>query len=94
MTTKRQAAECLHVDDALNEGATIFLVRTIDTDVVIILVGIFHDLAQHRPGIWFHPGSHAQHSMCAVDFERVKNKLIVAACDELISNGGVTQLFY
>ena len=42
---------CLHVDDALNEGATTVLVRTVDTDVVVILVGIFHDLAQHHPGI-------------------------------------------
>ena len=42
---------CLHVDDALNEGATTVLVRTVDRDVVVILVGIFHDLAQDHPGI-------------------------------------------
>ena len=40
---------CLHVDDALNEEATNVLVKIIDTDVVVILVGIFHDLAQHHP---------------------------------------------
>ena len=53
---------CLHVDDALNEGATSVLVRTVDTDVVVILVGIFHDLAQHHPGmqLWvgFGTGKH------------------------------------
>ena len=42
---------CLHVDDALNDGATTVLVRTVDTDVDVILVGIFHDLAQHHPGM-------------------------------------------
>ena len=36
---------CLHVDDAPNDGATTVLVRTVDTGVVVILVGIFHDLA-------------------------------------------------
>ena len=40
---------CLHVDDVLKEGATTVLVRTEDRDVV--LVGIFHDLAQHDPGM-------------------------------------------
>ena len=33
------------------------------------------------------PGSPAQHSVSVVDFVKVKNKLIVAACEELISNG-------
>ena len=32
------------------------------------------------------PGSLAQHSVSAVDFVRVKNKLTVAACEELVSN--------
>ena len=31
------------------------------------------------------PGSHAQHSVFAVDFVSVKNTLIVMACDELIN---------
>ena len=39
---------CVHADDAVYEGATSVLVRTVDTDVVVILVGIFHDLAQHH----------------------------------------------
>ena len=42
---------CLNVDDALNEVAATILVRTADTDVVVILVAIFHDLAQHHPGM-------------------------------------------
>ena len=36
---------CLHVDDALNEEAITVLVKTVDIDVVVTLVGIFHDLA-------------------------------------------------
>ena len=35
------------------------------------------------------PGAYAQHSVSAVDFVRFKNKLIVAACEELVNNGGV-----
>ena len=45
---------CLHVDDALNGGgATTVLVRIVYTGVVVILVGIFHDLAQHHQGMQF-----------------------------------------
>ena len=34
---------CLNVDNALNKGTPIVL-RTVDTDVVITLIGVFHDL--------------------------------------------------
>ena len=33
---------CLHVDNALKKGTPIVL-RTVDSDVVIILIGVFHD---------------------------------------------------
>ena len=36
------------------------------------------------------PGSHAQHSAYGVDLVSVKNKLIVTAYEELVSNGGVS----
>ena len=36
------------------------------------------------------PGSHALNSVSATDFVRATNKLIVAACEELVSNGGVS----
>jgi len=48
---KSDSRLCLHVDDALNDEATTVLVRTANTDVVVILVGIFHDLAQHHQGM-------------------------------------------
>ena len=62
----------LRVDDALNEEATTVLVRTADTDMVGILVGLFHDLAQHHPEmqLWvgFGTGKHFRYyhikSMC------------------------------
>ena len=59
---------CLHVDDALNEGATTVLIRTVDTCVVVFLVGIFHDLAQHHPGmqLWVGFGTGKQHLSSAV----------------------------
>ena len=44
---------CLHVHNDLKEGATTGLVRTVDSDVVVILVGIFHDLVQYYPGMQF-----------------------------------------
>ena len=34
--------------------------------------------------------SHAQPSVSAAEFIRVNNKLIVAACQELVSNGGLS----
>ena len=46
----------------MNDGATTVLIRTVDTDVFVVLVGIFHDLAQHLPGmqLWvdFGTGKH------------------------------------
>ncbi|KAI0234432.1 hypothetical protein LSAT2_015330 [Lamellibrachia satsuma] len=38
---------CLHVHNALKEGATTVLVRTVGSDVVVIFVGIFRGLVQH-----------------------------------------------
>ncbi len=56
---------CLHVHDALKGGATTVLVRTVDTDVVVILVGVFHDLVQDYPDmqLWvaFGTGKHFRH---------------------------------
>ncbi len=41
----------LHLYDAVNQGATNILVRTVDTDVIVILVGLFFDI--HSPiNIW------------------------------------------
>ncbi|MES9881567.1 MAG: hypothetical protein ABW185_11860, partial [Sedimenticola sp.] len=37
---------CLHVHDALKDGENFILVRTVDTDVIVILVGVFHDIQQ------------------------------------------------
>jgi len=51
MTTKRQTAEYSTCRWCTEWGRTTVLVRTVDTYVVVILVGIFHDLAQHHPGM-------------------------------------------
>ena len=48
---KADSRICLHVHNTLKEGATTVLVRTVDSDVAVILVGIFHDLVQHYPGM-------------------------------------------
>lgn len=35
---------CIHVQDAVRNGASKVLVRTVDTDVIVILVGIYFQL--------------------------------------------------
>ncbi|KAJ8353418.1 hypothetical protein SKAU_G00209850 [Synaphobranchus kaupii] len=44
----------VHVQHALEHGAKTVLVRTVDTDVIVILVGLFHDLLVLQPltDIW------------------------------------------
>lgn len=53
---------CLHIKDALTYGAKNILVRTVDTDVIIILVGVFFTLQDQFPGfaLWvaFGMGKH------------------------------------
>ena len=39
----------VHVMHALQQGAKTIEVRTVDTDVVVILVGTFHDLTVTQP---------------------------------------------
>ncbi|KAG0710799.1 hypothetical protein GWK47_022057 [Chionoecetes opilio] len=41
----------LHVYDTLRKGATSILVRTVDTDVVVILVGVFYCLVNRYPDL-------------------------------------------
>ena len=42
---------CVHVGDALRKGDKHILIQTVDTDVVIILIGLFHNLQQTYEGI-------------------------------------------
>ena len=42
---------CLHVADAVHKGATNVIVSTVDTDVVVILVGTFCQLKKMRPDV-------------------------------------------
>lgn len=37
---------CIHVQDAVRNGASKVLVRTVDTDVIVILVGIYFQLCE------------------------------------------------
>ena len=41
----------LHVHDSLKNGATSIMARTVDTDVVVILVGVFHCPVQQYPDL-------------------------------------------
>ena len=56
---------CLHVLDALKKGASKIMISTVDTDVVIILVGIFSYLESLHAGldIWieFGKGKHLRY---------------------------------
>ncbi len=44
----------IHLQDALDSGSTTCLVRTVDTDVVVIIIGKFHALLANHPAadIW------------------------------------------
>jgi len=42
---------CVHLLDVLIKGARCVAIRTVDTDVVVILVGLFQDLATRFPNI-------------------------------------------
>ena len=43
----------VHVKDALDKGARSVLVRTVDTDVLVILIAKFHTLSSIWPGLSF-----------------------------------------
>ena len=53
---------CIHIKDALKKGAKRILVRTVDTDIIVILIGIFHQFQTQYPevSIWvaFGAGKH------------------------------------
>lgn len=59
----------VHVHHALQEGAESILVRTVDTDVVVILVGKYHDLIGHSPTaeIWVAFGMGAHFSFISIN---------------------------
>jgi len=50
---------CIHIQDSIEKGARVILVRTVDTDVIVILAGIFFELRYAFPGveIWVAFGS-------------------------------------
>ncbi|KAG1666280.1 putative aldolase class 2 protein [Nymphon striatum] len=56
---------CVHIQDALKKGARTILVRTVDTDVIVILVGLFFNFlsAYHDIDLWvaFGMGKHFQY---------------------------------
>ena len=40
---------CLHLKDALEKGAQTVILRTVDTDVIVILVGLFRQFTKDYP---------------------------------------------
>ena len=49
----------IHLQDALENGATTCLVRTVDTDVIVIIVGKLHYLHEQHPAayVWIASGT-------------------------------------
>lgn len=41
----------VHMVDALKKGSTNIMIRTVDTDVIIILIGQFHDILKEYPDV-------------------------------------------
>ena len=62
----------LHVIDSLQEGATKILIRTVDTDVIVILISQFHNIIDQYPNaeLWVAFGTrknfcyHSINSIC------------------------------
>jgi len=63
----------LHVQHALDKGCKQVFVRTVDTDVLVILIGLFHDMIASYPsaairigsGIWKYVQYISENSTCA-----------------------------
>ena len=79
---------CIHVKDAVQKGAQKILVRTVDTDVVIIIAGVFFRRQTEFPElqIWigFGTGKHFKHyfvnEMCQnLGDDRSKGLLLIHA---------------
>ena len=56
----------IHVQDAAEKGNRHFVIRTVDTDVIVIFIGLFFSLKKSYPGIdiW-------------ISFGRAENKRII-----------------
>ncbi len=50
-TMRLDSRMCIHVKDALQKGARIILIRTVDTDVVVIFTSVFFNLQDTYPDI-------------------------------------------
>ena len=42
---------CIHIQDSLEKGARMIYVRTGDTDVIVIIAGVFFELQTTYPGL-------------------------------------------
>ena len=42
---------CIHIQDSLEKGARMIYVRTADTDVIVIIAGVFFELQATYPGL-------------------------------------------
>ena len=42
---------CIHIQDSLEKGAQMIYVRTADTDVIVIIAGVFFELQATYPGL-------------------------------------------
>ncbi len=42
---------CIHIKDCLEKGARVIFVRTVDTDVIVIIAGLFFQLQLTYPGV-------------------------------------------
>ena len=47
----------IHILDALEEGNNCFMIRTVDTDIVTISLGKFHDIEARYIDLWIKFGS-------------------------------------
>ena len=88
----------VHIRHALHHGAKTVLVRTVDTDVVVILVGMFHQFLSIQPAsdIWITYGMGKHHKFLHINSlcERLgKSRLIGLPVFHTFSGSDTTSFF-
>ena len=60
----------IHVMHALQQGSATIQIRTVDTDVIAILIGIYHDPAKLKPDInlWVVFGTRRNFCFCSINW--------------------------
>ena len=90
---------CIHLKDALEKGARNILIRTVDTDVVVILVGLFFTLLTEYPSceVWVAFGMGKSYQKIRINslYHKLgKDKSIALPCFHAFTGCDTTSQFF